>query len=105
MLGLLLISLARLKWARNSDPVSYDELLDAFRSVRALKIQTSVKADLLWKMGVFGGDAVKWAKKKQIEGFTPRLIFHPPQFFHPKFFLSPFSPLFQSKSFCRIAIL
>jgi transposase len=67
VLGLLLISLARLKLARNSVPISYDELLDNLRSVRALKIKTSAKADSLWKMEAFGKDAAKLAKKFKLK--------------------------------------
>ena len=50
VISLLLISLLRLKLARKSVPMSYDELLHELRAIHALKILPSPKAKPLWKL-------------------------------------------------------
>jgi len=50
VIGLLLLSLLRLKLARKSILTSYDELLYQLRSIHALKILLPSKARTLWKL-------------------------------------------------------
>lgn len=50
VIGLLLLSLLRLKLARNSILTSYDELLYQLRSIHALKILLPSKERTLWKL-------------------------------------------------------
>lgn len=50
VIALLLLSLLRLKLARNAVPTSYNELLNELRSLHVLKIVPSSKAIPLWKL-------------------------------------------------------
>ena len=62
VISLLLLSLLRLKLARRSVPVSYDELLYELRSIHALKILPSPKAKPLWKLEKINKTASKFIR-------------------------------------------
>ena len=67
VIALLLISLTRLKLTRSSIPLTYDDLLENLRSIRALRIKTSSRAEPLWKLESIKGNELKIAKKLKLK--------------------------------------
>lgn len=67
VIALLLLSLLRLKLARKSIPVSYDELLSELRSIHLLKISTSPTSKPLWKPEKITKTASKFVKSLNLK--------------------------------------
>ena len=67
VVALLLLSLLRLKLARNSVPVSYEEMLDELRSIHIIKIMITPEAVPLWKLDSVSGLASKLLKKLKLK--------------------------------------
>jgi transposase len=63
VLAYLLMSLLRLTLARNSLPITYQDIQNSLGSIHAMKIQSSPKANPLWKLETLDGLALKLAKK------------------------------------------
>lgn len=67
VISLLLLSLLRLKLVRKSISTSYKEILGELRAVHAIKILTSPKARLLWKLDNLDKNTLKLVTKLNLK--------------------------------------
>ena len=67
ILSLLLLSLLRLTLSRKAILMSYDEILENLSSIHVLKILTTPKGKILWKLDNTGKIASKLEKKLKLK--------------------------------------